>query len=103
MDWVQIWEFLTGPAKSSGPRLLRRSFRISADVRRSLADCDGPTREEFGELLLKLDADPIGHSFAVLQPDATKRGVRWAPLVGSKRVIFALDPSQDRLHVLTLG
>lgn len=100
-DWLeQLRGLISGSAIARPRKWLHRRFRLSGEVVAWL-DAPGRTVDDrcaFAELLLRLDADPITCSVAVLRPDAP-RGMRWAPF-GSHKAIFTLDSSGNSIRVV---
>lgn len=98
-DWLdQLHDRFSG-APPSKRRWLHRGFRISGPA---AAWLNAPARSEsqrlaFAELLLCLDADPIGNSSPILQPNALP-GMRWAPFDAHK-AIFVLDLATGEIRV----
>lgn len=92
----------TSGQTSGTRRLFHRSFQVSSHVRRFLGGADEPTRLAFAELLLRLDADPLTHSDAVLHPpEATRQGLRWATFGVAHRAYLTFDPAHDRLCIIS--
>ena len=101
---VVSWLFEAKPSGSASGRrrLFHRSFGVSSHVRRFLGEADESTRLAFAELLLRLDADPLSHSDAVLHPpEATKQGLRWAAFGVAHRAYLTFDPAHDRIRMIS--
>jgi len=93
------WVFGAAPSRHS--RLFVRDIRVSQEIR-AFINHDSRTRaqkEAFAELLLRLDADPVSHSWPILNPPVP--GLRWATFLNFK-VILLFDPSHDRVSVATI-
>ncbi len=98
-DWLDQLHDRLSRAPESKRRWLHRAVRLSGPVVGWLHD---PARTEsqrlaFAELLLQLDADPIGNSSPILQPNALP-GMRWAPFDAHK-AIFVLDLATGEIRV----
>ena len=119
VDWVRLgergtlagrkrcmWEWLDELGEWLGPRAgakerrwLHRKFQLSSPVVEWLGapERSSEQRLAFAEMLLRLDADPVGNSVAILRPGAPP-GMRWAPF-DNHRAIFVLDIGRDRVRI----
>ena len=101
-EWLDaLWGAIFGEDRARPRRVFRRRISLSGPVVAWLRD---PRRTEhdrwaFAELLLRLDADPLRHSTAILWP-GVPAGLRWAAFEGH-RAILVFDLSEDRIRVLT--
>ena len=98
-DWLDQLHGRLSPAPPGKRRWLHRAVRLSGPVSAWLSD---PARTQaqklgFAELLLQLDADPIGNSAPILQPNALP-GMRWASFDAHK-AIFVLDLASGEIRV----
>lgn len=101
-EWIDaLWQAVFGGGSERPRRVFRRRLSLSGPVVAWLRDerrTEGE-RWAFAELLLRLDADPLRHSTAILRP-GVPAGLRWAAF-GERRAILIFDPSEDRIRVLT--
>ncbi len=98
-EWLdELGEWLGTRAAAKERRWLHRHFRLSGPVVEWLGSParSNEQRLAFTELLLRLDADPVGNSVAILRPGSPP-GMRWAPF-DNHRAIFVLDMGAIRFE-----
>lgn len=98
---VNLFMWWNAPAKRRKRKLFSRDVQVSAPVREYFCSEERSRAEQeaFADLLLKLDADPVSHTSAILDPPIP--GMRWAKL-GRRKVIVHFDPSHDRVKVVLI-
>ena len=96
---INLLTWLGGGTSRRKRRLFHRDVQVADAARNYFCDLERTRSEQegFAELLLKLDADPIAHTWPIFNPPVP--GLRWAAL-GEKKVIVHFDPSHDRVRVV---
>ncbi len=100
-QWLdRLWDSLFAERPEPRRRLLRRRCTISGEVRSWLEAPDRTAEERwaFAELLLRLDADPVGDQTRPLLGPGRPPGLRWAPFAG-RSAIYLWDPAENRIKI----
>lgn len=101
-QWLdRLWESLFAERPRSRRRALRRRFSISGPAAAWLSEESRTEAERwaFAELLLRLDADPVGEATSPLLGPGRPPGLRWASF-GSRTAIYLWDPSENRIRIV---
>jgi hypothetical protein len=101
-QWFErLWDSLCGERPRAGKRVLRRRCTISRPALAWLNEsgCSESDRWAFAELLLRLDADPVGEGTRPLLGPGRPPGLRWAAFAG-RGAIYQWDPAENRIRII---
>lgn len=93
--WAAVWGWLD--AKPGTRRRVVHRVQVSGQALEYVRGCSARDVRLFAGLVLRLDADPVSCSTAILTPGVTP-GMRWARF-GDHRVILQWNPVLDQVRI----